>query len=128
MLRRALSFVLCLMFLFNFVIPVKAASDVCDHCGMSLGTYIVRDEQGQNSGRATAEGHVIEYYDQVFCIGCNDYMYSVLRESLESHNFSITVNLGHIGTINKHRYRSECAVCGYAEIHIVPCLYLECPG
>ena len=114
----------------DFVIPSNAAkSEILANCDHSLGTYTVQTDDGMYTGNRSAEGHDIKYLDDVFCVACNAFRYKKPRTETENHIFSITTDLGHIGTTNQHRLRSDCGECGYpGEIHIVPCLYIDCAG
>lgn len=126
MLKKILSFVLCIMFLANFVIPVKAATLGNDTCKHDRGTYEIVD--GKSITGISDEGHTVLYNYTTLCNLCHYSLGSGTRESLENHIFYTDVNLGHKGTTNKHFYRIRCSDCGYSKVIEVPCHYLDCVG
>ena len=126
MLKKALSFVLCMMFLVNFVIPVKAATLDNNTCKHDRGSY--EEVDGQSIIDVSDKGHTVLYSYKTLCKLCHYLLGSGTRECLEDHTFYTDVNLGHNGTGNTHFYRVRCSDCGYSKVIEVPCIYGECVG
>lgn len=126
-IKKSISFALCLFILVNFVLPLKAAT--LDQCTHNCGEYEERIFSGYVVGGTTATHHIKEFIVHIRCSGenCNYIKSTFIVPVVENHAFK-TVNLGHIGTTNQHKYGS-CCDCNYpGEEHIVPCLYKDCMG